>query len=640
MKFISTDDVTEWLARSSDLADFTRTIAVDHREADELLGLRVPLHLQFVIRSLARTSSAPIADHTFDSIGFFSLCKGLFLPLSDLQPEKAAALFGFRPEPKSLETAALAKKLLDSSIGLTLAQKVSCLLGDPFAGRKGGFRRDSLIRLLRTMTFTSRDEVLNRLTAVGDVAVLFAEATAALKSDPPLTALEVLETLRFLPGLRLSRKHEVLRSLFERCGKLEAYYLVKLLLRSAGFGFDYQGPLLAKLLGEKFHVDEDAVSHAMALTDPIECARLLDTEGADGLRRVRLKPLSPIRPALAGGVTTDIEHFPVWVERKYDGIRLLLHKSTDQSGEVLCGAYTRNRGDWLELIPGMPQTIRALPCRDAILDGELYGMVPDLDGPPRPASVYEVYSAIQGEPIRPLQMKFAAFDLLYLNGTDLTQLPLHRRRQLMLSLVQPLAGFPLPVPLVTSEGQLARNKEDLNRLFHHFRSQGYEGIIAKNLEGPYRLATRDPEWVKRKPEITLDLVLLAGVLAVTSKENVGAFGSYVIAARNDAGGFDDVGDVAGLDRVRDQQVQHEVMRLGLLTGRRIERTSSSGTRIGLEFRPALVATVRFEGVIKDNRTGALSLRDPKIVHIRSDKSAHEADTMDRLRELYLDQRLS
>ena len=180
-------------------------------------------------------------------------------------------------------------------------------------------------------------------------------------------------------------------------------------------------------------------------------------------------------------------------------------------------------------------------------------------------------------------------------------------------------------------------REDLNRLFHHFRAQGYEGIIAKDWNGAYHLATRDPGWVKRKPEITLDLVLLAGVFAVTSKENAGLFGSYVIGARNDTGGFDDVGDVAGVDKARDVQIQSEVMRLGLLTGQRIERPSASGVRPGLAFRPAIVVTVKFEGIVRDQRTGKLSLRDPKIALIRSDKSAFEADDVAAIEKLFLGQ---
>jgi DNA ligase-1 len=186
---------------------------------------------------------------------------------------------------------------------------------------------------------------------------------------------------------------------------------------------------------------------------------------------------------------------------------------------------------------------------------------------------------------------------------------------------------------------MAQNKDDLNRLFQHFRAQGYEGIIAKDWHGHYHLATRDTAWAKRKPEITLDLALLGGVYAVTSKENAGLFGSYVIGAR-DGNNFVDVGDVAGVDAARDRQLQSEIMRLGLLTGKRIERPSSSGVRPGLELRPAIVVTVRFEGIVRDAVTRKYSLRDPKIVLIRSDKSASEADEASALERLYLDQRLS
>ena len=200
-----------------------------------------------------------------------------------------------------------------------------------------------------------------------------------------------------------------------------------------------------------------------------------------------------------------------------------------------------------------------------------------------------------------------------------------------------------PLPFLIAEGQLANNKEDVNRYFHHFRSQGYEGIIAKDLQGLYHIAARDPSWVKRKPEITLDLVITGGTVAVTSKETAGMFGSYVISARNvttNGTTFDIVGDVAGLDVIRDRQIQAEVVQRGLLTGRKFERQSASGTRPGWEFLPQIVVTVKFEGIIRENGTGKLSLRDPKIAMIRADKSADEADTTQSIEELYLNQSLS
>ena len=443
--------------------------------------------------------------------------------------------------------------------------------------------------------------------------------------------------MHLIPDEPRKVKFDLLRSILERCGKVEAYFIAKLMLRKAGFGFDYQGPLLARVIGKMYGAPEEQVAHAMALTDAFHVARVLEEEGVEGLRAIRLQPLVPVRPALAGSMVDSLDNFPVWVERKYDGIRFMLHKSTGANGAVLCGAYTRTRGDWLEQVPGLDATIKMLPARDAIVDGELYGAVLDLDGV-RPASVYEVYGSLQGEVARPVTLKFAAFDLIYVNGQDLTQFPLEQRRQYLASLAGPMANFQTPIPLNVCEGQMAATKDDVNRLYHHFRSQGYEGVITKDPHGPYLLSTRDPSWAKRKPEITLDLVLLGATYAVTTKQNAGVFGSYVIGAKTPKG-FEYVGDVAGVDKIRDAQIQQEIMRDGLMTGRRIERPSSSGTRPGVELRPSIVVTVKFEGIVRDQVTGDLSLRDPKLAVIRSDKSAEETDSIDMLQEIYLKQRV-
>jgi DNA ligase-1 len=378
----------------------------------------------------------------------------------------------------------------------------------------------------------------------------------------------------------------------------------------------------------------------MALTDAFRVAEVLTEEGAEGLRKIQLQPLVPVKPMLAGGTVDEIkaDEFPVWVERKYDGIRLMLHKSTDARGSMLCGAYTRNRGDWLEQIAGLEATIKAIPVNTMIIDGELFGTVLDLDGA-RPATVYEVYATLQGEPTKPVNLKFAAFDAIYFNGQDLTRQTLSQRRQVLQMLLGPMEQVATPIPLSVAEGHMANTKDDLNRLFHHFRAQGYEGIITKTLDAPYMLNTRAPDWKKRKPEITLDLVLVGATFAVTTKENAGVFGSYVIAARTDENDYEIVGDVAGVDKVRDQEIQIEIMRDGLMTGERIERASASGVRPGIELRPSIVVTVKFEGITRDNVTGALSLRDPKLVVIRSDKSANEADKVSAIEELYLRERV-
>ncbi|MCB9678764.1 MAG: hypothetical protein H6737_26915 [Alphaproteobacteria bacterium] len=642
LKRVGASDLRSWLEESEKLGRFTRSIGrdpVSPEYLEDTLGL--PYHLEFTMRGLVEEDPTVGLDQ-LASIPFYSLCKGLFLPLTGLQPDRIAAIFGVAsdPAPNSQEREALLNRFFDATIGLTLVQKLSCVLGDPFRGKGSTLRRDSLVTLLLSLEMKSRQQLLDRLTVVGDVSVLFAESRKSLKVDPPLTAAEVLETLRLQaqPGVPRAKKFSLLRALLERCGKLEAYFVAKLMLRKAGFGFDYQGALIARALAQQFGAMPEAVQHAMALTDAFRVAEVLSEHGPAGLRSIQLQPLVAVRPALASGSTDDIKSYPVWVERKYDGIRFMLHKSTDEHGAVLTGAYTRNRRDWLEMVPGLANSIRMLPVKSCIVDGELYGTTFDLEGA-RPASVYEVYAALQGQTRTPVNLKFAAFDLVYLNGADMTSLPLHQRRDWLQRTLGPVQNLPLPVPLQIAEGQLANTKDDLSRLYHHFRSQGYEGIISKKLDGPYLLSSRDPNWHKRKPEITLDLVLLGAVFAVTEKTNVGTFGSYVIGARTPEGGFVDVGDVAGLDRVRDAQIQGEIMREGLITGRRIERQSASGTRPGMELRPSIVVTVRFEGIVKDSLEGELKLRDPKLVMIRSDKSAMEADSTKNIEELWLRQRV-
>jgi len=663
LKLIQDDDIRSWFNESDSPDAFLTSIgrrALEPAYVEAVLG--VPLHLYFVTEALRRESGGDAVGN-LESIPFYSLCKGLFLPLSSMNPNRAAQLFGVQTAepPDTAGRRALVESFIAKPVGLSFSQKIACLLGDPFYGNRGGFRRDSLIRIMQRTGMWTRKEILDKLAKVGDIAVLFAESRPELKADPPLTAAEVFETLRLISGrggmadrLTASTDDEddkaetagpgrtiqlqIMTSLLERCGKVEAYFLAKLLLRKAGFGFEYDGGAICEYVAKEFQADSGAVAHAVALTDTFHIIRLLQKDGPDGLRKVTLQPLVPVRPALATGTVDEVKQYPVWVERKYDGIRFTLHKATDSSGSVLCGAYTRNRLDWLEMVPGLDRTIKMIQAANVIVDGELYGTVFDLDGV-RPANVYEVYAAMHGQPTVPVTLRFAAFDLLYLEGRDLTSLPLHERRRMLQMALMSVTQFPTPIVVTVAEGQLAKNKEDLSRLFHHFRAQGYEGIVSKDPNGPYRLGQRDPSWLKRKPEVTLDLVLLGAILAVTTKENTALYGSYVIGARAADGSYVDVGDVAGVDQERDLVIRQEIYRDGLYTGREIERKSASGVRPGHELKPGIVVTVRFEGIMREGKGGLLKLRDPKLVAIRSDKNPSEADLVTSLEEIYLRMRV-
>jgi len=154
MKIVQTSDVAAWYSKASDLAQFDRSIGskqVDPEWAESTFHM--PFHLQFAITMCAQEADGRVAADAFDSIPFYSLCKGLFLPLSMLSRERIAHIFGLEadapPDPAAKET--LLTQFLDRNTGLTLSEQLGCVLGDPFAGKRSTLRRNSLVRLLMSL---------------------------------------------------------------------------------------------------------------------------------------------------------------------------------------------------------------------------------------------------------------------------------------------------------------------------------------------------------------------------------------------------------------------------------------------------------------------------------------------------------
>lgn len=153
------------------------------------------------------------------------------------------------------------------------------MLGDPFLGRPSTFRQDSLLHLLRMLTLTTRHAQLTRLAQVSDIGILFAESRPIRKSNPPLTAAEVLRVLSFLPKEKINEKFRVLKSILARCGKLEAFFLARLLMSRTGLGFEFQRPFLARALAKQFQVADDAVQRALCLTGSFKLTQILEKKG-------------------------------------------------------------------------------------------------------------------------------------------------------------------------------------------------------------------------------------------------------------------------------------------------------------------------------------------------------------------------
>jgi bifunctional non-homologous end joining protein LigD len=166
--------------------------------------------------------------------------------------------------------------------------------------------------------------------------------------------------------------------------------------------------------------------------------------------------------------TLTYERFtgPEWsFERKLDGIRVLAFK---QGRNVRL--LSRNRLPQNRAYPSVVKAIADLPVSDAILDGEAMGMW-----------------AGHGK------IGYYIFDILWLNGRDVTLLPLDQRRALLREL--PL-GSPLERVAELTEAQP----------WERACREGWEGVIAKRRDAPYE-HRRSRNWLKMKCESSQELVI-------------------------------------------------------------------------------------------------------------------------------------
>ena len=156
-------------------------------------------------------------------------------------------------------------------------------------------------------------------------------------------------------------------------------------------------------------------------------------------------------------------------ERKFDGIRLLAYK---RGADVQL--YSRNRLP--QSLPPLAAAIASLPVDEIILDGEV-----TWDPPSPPGSGGQVGGG------------YHVFDVMWLNGHDVTSLPLEDRRAL-------LKELPLAAPMRRVE--LLDDAEPWERA----RREGWEGVIAKRRGSPYE-HRRSKHWLKMKCELSQELVV-------------------------------------------------------------------------------------------------------------------------------------
>ncbi len=528
--------------------------------------------------------------------------------------------------------------------------------------------RSLLWRVVAELSGKDESALTGAYRKYGDLGAVAGEVLQD-RSRQSLGILEVAAAFRQIAAARgPAAKTALVRELLSRATPLQAKYIVKIITGDLRIGL--KESLVEEAIAKAYGGQIPEVQRAnMLLGDIGETLRL----AADGkLASAKMRMFHPLGFMLASPIESaeeGLSYFPeVAVEDKYDGIRAQAHVS---NGEVRF--FSRTRDEITESFPELPEALAGLP-RDAILDGEIVAweypqnlrqMQEGIDetfstaveerasglGHARPFSVLQQRLGRKKVSQKMLQenpVAYLVFDVLYAGGELLIDRPLHERARILDELLGKnlnSTGHREAQRKIGTQGKLtfgneegipahsilrapvfrAASPEELEELFAAAQARGNEGLMIKDLASNYAPGKRGKSWLKMKRELaTLDVVVTA--VEFGHGKRVGVLSDYTFGV---------------WDTNKDRLVNIGKAYSGLTDVEIAEMTKwflehtieDQGFRRTVE--PKIVLEVAFNNMMhSDRHDSGYALRFPRIVRLRSDKSSEEADTIERVREIF------
>lgn len=457
-------------------------------------------------------------------------------------------------------------------------------------------------------------------------------------------------------------------SLIESCDRTSARYVIRVILGSLRLGVSDKTILDALsfvLVGDKSMRPDIEKAYGVQ-SDIGNIAEVARRSGVSGIKEITIKPGTPVASMLCereptlGGVLARIN--PAIIQPKYDGIRCQLHFSKEGFGKLvavktssqntLLGSkkeqvriFSRNLESLSDMFPEIVSRTKYFNCKEAIIDGEAAGydykknkILPFQETIQRRRK-YEIKEKAKDIPVR-----LFVFDLLYLDGKDLTLTPYENRfEKLKDAINKPEA--PDIITLIQSEE--VRTETEMDILFKDYVKQGLEGIIAKAPSSFYSPGKRGFDWIKYKRSAqgylvdTVDTVVMGYYKGrgVRAKFGIGAILVGVLSKKTDA--FESVAKVGtGIKDIEWGKMRDRLDRI------KVDRKPDSykvvkGLGCDVWVRPEVVVVVEADEITKSKNHMAgfkagmgYSLRFPRLkVFDRKDKGPEDITTVKEIEEL-------
>jgi DNA ligase-1 len=514
------------------------------------------------------------------------------------------------------------------------------MLAPPYSGIDLGVGEKFAIEAIASAAGYSRAQVESHYKKSGDLGDT-AEKLLEKRKQTALVTEEMGIKYVYDAMLRISKasgqgsqdqKIKTLTELLNNASPIEARYLVRFVLGRLRLG-----------VGDPTILDAISVSSAgdKSLREPLERAYNVCSdmgyvakafwEDPKGIESFHVQPFKPLMPALAERLSTPAEIIEklgrCGTEFKYDGFRMQVHKSGDRV-EI----YSRNLERMSPMFPDVVKAVKGLKQKELIFEGEslAYDTKKKRYFPFQQTMHRRRKHGIEAAS-EDFPLNVFVFDILYLEGKDMTGEPIERL-------------FKGPGILRPSESKTISTAKALKERFDDAISQGLEGIMAKDLEAPYAAGKRKFAWIKLKKSYgksvdTIDGVVVGYYLGKGQRAEFD-FGGVLVAVFNP-----DRGMLETVAKVASGFSEEEMM--GFAKSLEAEKIPAPPAnldhKIDVDFwvEPRYVVEVAFDDITKSpNHTCGMregtgyALRFPRMTRIRGDKGMREITTTEEVIHMY------
>ncbi len=565
--------------------------------------------------------------------------------------EFSAVLYSIETTPlRNRMTAILAELFL----GLETSEiEPACwlLLGRVFPQYEGvefQFAEKMMVRAV-AQTYDVEPETVTRMyKSSGDLGSTAQEY--ALGKNSAKTITEVFMDLRQLTaeagGGSQERKVTLVVNLLKSLDSLGVRYAVRIILGKLRLGFSdttILDGLSWAVKGDKS--DRVAIEEAYQNKHDIgKLATTYLTKHAEGLKTFEIELGIPIQPALCQRLKTADEMIAkmgkVIAESKYDGTRVQVH--VQRKGDWRMRTFTRSLEESSDMFPELIEAVGVFGDHDLILDCEAVGYEPSTGKLlPFQETIQRKRKHDIAEVSKRVPLRFFVFDILYLDGKRLLNVPLNERKEILHNLFVGTKDHELGKYFIESAFVVTESAGDLREFHKKQLSDGLEGAVIKQYASVYQPGRKGWSWVKFKEEETSAAKLSDTIDAVVmgywygkgkrTGFGVGAFLIGVMGSDDKILTLTKVG--TGLSDDQWRELKERCSKV--VASQKPERYEVEKLLIpDVWVDPQIVVEVAGDELTKSpNHSAGLALRFPRLVRFRDDKNVAQITTKQELESI-------